>query len=304
MTNNDTSSHKFINKKKENLMKRQISIAILLVFIFSSLSCAQVDKHINTMTFNIRYDNPADGKQNWHHRKENILRMIHFYDLDIIGMQEVLVTQLDYLKKNLDQYAAVGVGREDGKEKGEFAPIFYRKDRFKALQSETFWLSETPEKVSKGWDADLERIATWVLLKDKITGEKFFAMNTHFDHIGKQAQIESAKLLKQKSIELAKDLPFILTGDLNLVPESEGIKILLAPDGKNTLVHTKNVATYTYGPNWSTCGFDHRPFEDRKLIDYIFVRHINTVKKYAVLSETLNDVFLSDHCPVFAQIEF
>ncbi|GAA3582417.1 endonuclease/exonuclease/phosphatase family protein [Snuella lapsa] len=254
------------------------------------------------MSFNIRYDNPDDGKQNWHHRKENIVRMIHFYDLDIIGMQEVLVTQLDYLKKNLDQYNTVGVGREDGKDKGEFSPIFYRKDRFEALQSNTFWLSETPNKVSKGWDAALERIATWVLLKDKITGKTFFFMNTHFDHKGKEARKESAKLLKQKSIALAGDLPFILTGDFNLIPESEGIKTLTAPNGKYTLLHSKKVAIYTYGPNWSTCGFDNRPFEVRKLIDYIFIRHVKKVKRYAVLAETLNDIFLSDHCPIYAEI--
>lgn len=255
------------------------------------------------MSFNIRYDNPEDGKQNWHHRKENVVRMINFYDLDIIGMQEVLITQLDYLKANLKQYKIVGVGREDGKEKGEFSPIFYRKDRFKELTSGTFWLSETPKKVSKGWDAALERIATWAVLKDKTTGKEFIFMNTHFDHIGKQARIESVKLLKQKSIELAGKLPLILTGDFNLVPESDAIKNLIEPNGKHTLVNSSSIATFRYGPDWTSCGFDNRPFEKRKTIDYIFVKRVKKVNKYAVFSEMLNDIFLSDHCPVFAQIE-
>lgn len=273
------------------------------MFIFSSLSFAQTNKPIDIMSFNIRYDNPEDGKQNWHHRKENVVRMINFYDLDVIGMQEVLITQLDYLKENLKQYKTVGVGREDGKEKGEFSPILYRKDRFKELISGTFWLSETPKKVSKGWDAAHERIATWVVLKDKTTEKEFIFMNTHFDHRGNQARIESANLLKQRSIELAVGVPVILTGDFNLVPESEGIKTLIEPDGKNTLVNASSVADITYGPDWTSCGFDNRPFHERKVIDYIFLKGIKKVNKYAVFSEMLNDIFLSDHCPVFAQIE-
>lgn len=284
-------------------MKKKIAIVLVQMLIFSSFSFAQKNTPINTMSFNIRYDNPEDGKQNWHHRKENVVRMINFYDLDIIGMQEVLINQLDYLKQHLGQYETVGVGREDGKDKGEFSPIFYRKDRFKTLKSGTFWLSETPEKVSKGWDASLERIATWALIKDKTTGKKFVIMNTHFDHIGKQARIESARLLKQKSKELAKDLPLILTGDFNLVPESEAIKTLTAQDGKNTLVNSSSVATISYGPDWTTCGFDNRPFSERKVIDYIFVKQYKKVIRHAVFSEMLDDIFLSDHCPVFAQIE-
>ncbi len=284
-------------------MKKNLPTILVTILLFSLLSQAQKSKPINTMSFNIRYDNPNDGKQNWHHRKENIVRMINFYDLDIIGMQEVLINQLDFLKTNLSQYNIVGVGRDDGKEKGEFAPVFFNKYRFKQLKSGTFWLSETPGKVSKGWDADLERIATWVILKDKTTGTEFIFMNTHFDHRGKQARIESSKLLKQKSIELAGDLPLILTGDFNLIPESEGIKTLIEPNGKNTLFNSSSLATTSYGPNWTTCGFDNRPFEKRKVIDYIFLRHVEKVNKYAVFSEMLNDIYLSDHCPVFAQIE-
>jgi endonuclease/exonuclease/phosphatase family metal-dependent hydrolase len=289
-------------KYKNPFMKKHVLIAVQML-MFISFSFAQKVEVINVMSFNIRYDNPEDGKQNWHHRKENVVRMLNFYDLDIVGMQEVLINQLDYLKENLKQYKTIGVGREDGKDKGEFSPIFYRKDRFKELKSGTFWLSETPKKVSKGWDAALERIATWAVLQDKTTGKQFIFMNTHFDHRGKQARIESAKLLKEKSIELAGDLPLILTGDFNLVPESQGIKTLIDPDGKNTLVNSSSVASLTYGPNWTSCGFDNRPFENRKVIDYIFVRNIKKVNKYAVFAEMLNDIYLSDHCPVFAQIE-
>ena len=127
-------------------------------------------------------------------------------------------------------------------------------------------------------------------------------INTHFDHIGKQARIESAKLIKQKSISIARNMPVILTGDFNLTPESEGIQTLINPKGKGAFVDSKKAAAFTYGPDWSTCGFDHRPFEERKLIDYIFIRNVDSVKRYAVLAETLNELFLSDHCPIFAQI--
>ncbi len=284
-------------------MKKQIAFLFLQLLFLSSFTFAQKVKKMDVMSFNIRYDNPEDGKQNWHHRKENVVRMIHFYDLDIIGLQEVLANQQNYLKESLSEYRSVGIGREDGKEKGEFASIFYKKDRFKVLKSGTFWLSETPDKISKGWDADLERIATWAVFRDKNTREEFIFMNTHFDHIGNIARVESAKLLKEKATALAGNLPLILTGDFNLVPESKGIKTLIKPDGKNTLINASSAATFTYGPDWTTCGFDNRPFEERKVIDYIFLKGISKVTKYAVFAEMLEDVFLSDHCPVFAQIE-
>ncbi len=278
-------------------------IILLQLSIVTTSAFSQKSERINVMSFNIRYDNPADGDQNWHHRKENIVNMINFYDLDIIGMQEVLVSQLNYLKDNLQAYQAVGVGREDGKEMGEFSPVLYRKDRFKELKSGTFWLSETPDKVSKGWDAALERIVSWVVLKDKNTGKEFIFMNTHFDHRGKQARIESAKLLKSKASELAKGLQLILTGDFNLTPESEGIQTIIKPDGENTLVNSSSSATFKYGPNWTSTGFNDRPFDQRKVIDYVFLKQIKKVNRYAVITEKLNDLQLSDHCPVFVQVE-
>lgn len=264
---------------------------------------AQNSPRFNIMTFNIRYDNPDDGEQNWHKRKENVIRMVNFYDLDIIGMQEVLVSQLNYLKDNLPEFNSVGVGRKDGKEKGEFTPVFYRKNRFRELDHGTFWLSETPDKVSKGWDAALERIATWIKLQDKTTGKEFLFINTHFDHRGKQARVESARLLKTKIAKLANGKQVMLTGDFNLVPESEGIQTLIKPDGENTLVNSSSVAEITYGPNWTSTGFDNRPYDQRRVIDYIFLKDIKTVKRYAVIAEKLNALQLSDHCPVFVQVE-
>ena len=284
-------------------MMKKIYLLLFCIMTISIPLFAQNSPRINVMTFNIRYDNPDDGEQNWHKRKENVIRMINFYDLDIIGMQEVLVSQLYYLKDNLPDYSHVGVGREDGKDKGEYTPVFYRKNRFRELDHGTFWLSETPNKVSKGWDAALERIATWIKLRDISTGKEFLFINTHFDHRGRQARVESARLLKTKIDELADGVQVILTGDFNLVPESEGIRTLVQSDGENTLVDSKSVAEITYGPNWTSTGFDNRPFDQRRVIDYIFLNNIAGVKRYAVITEKLNDLQLSDHCPVFVQLE-
>jgi len=282
---------------------KKIYLILFCIMTISIPLFAQNSPRFNIMTFNIRYDNPDDGEQNWHKRKENVIRMINFYDLDIIGMQEVLVSQLNYLKDNLPEFNSVGVGRKDGKEKGEFTPVFYRKNRFRELDHGTFWLSETPDKVSKGWDAALERIATWIKLQDKTTGKEFLFINTHFDHRGKQARVESARLLKTKIAKLANGKQVMLTGDFNLVPESEGIQTLIKPDGENTLVNSSSVAEITYGPNWTSTGFDNRPYDQRRVIDYIFLKDIKTVKRYAVIAEKLNALQLSDHCPVFVQVE-
>ena len=282
-------------------MKRIITFLIFL--IVTLIAFAQNESTVNTMSFNIRYDNPKDAEQNWHHRKENVIRMLNFYDLDIIGMQEVLVSQLEYMKAHLPEYSVVGVGRKDGKDKGEFSPVFYRKDRFKMIKTETFWLSETPDKVSKGWDANLERIATWTILKDKDTDKEILFVNTHFDHRGLQARVESARLLKSKISVLADGRPVILTGDFNSVPNSKAIQHLTDPKDGNRLYDSKKEAKFTYGPDWTSNQFDKSPFADRKVIDYIFVKGISGVNRYAVFTEKLNEICLSDHSPVFAQIK-
>ena len=281
-------------------MKNCTTLAMLffVTFIYS-----QDIAKTNIMSFNIRYDEPNDKEQNWNHRKENVLRMLNFYDLDIMGFQEVLLSQLNYLKTNLDAYDVVGVGREDGMDKGEFVPIFYRKDRFKKIETGTFWLSETPNKVSKGWDANLERIVTWVILIDKRSDKEFIILNTHFDHRGVEARIQSAQLLKSKIGKLAQGRQVILTGDFNSLPESDAIRTLTNISDGNRLVNSNELAKLTYGPNWTSGGFDSKPFDQRRIIDYVFLKNIAVVNRYAVFTEKLNEICLSDHCPVFVQIE-
>lgn len=162
---------------------------ILLVLPFFAASCGLVKQQasapepVNVMSFNIRYDNPEDSLDNWRYRKDRVANAIHFYDVDILGTQEVLHNQLEDLKLRLPEYGVVGVGREDGKEKGEYSALWYKKDRFNVLDSGYFWLSETPEVAgSKGWDGACERIASWVKLQDKVSDKEYFALNTHLDH--------------------------------------------------------------------------------------------------------------------------
>ena len=154
--------------------------------------------------------------------------MIAYYAPDVVGMQEVVKNQLDDLKNRLPQYTALGVGRADGKEAGEYCSLFYKTDRFELIKNGNFGLSETPDTIGvKGWDAACERIVTWAILKDKTSGKKLAAFNTHFDHVGKVARRESAKLLLAKMHELAEGLPVILTGDFNGTVDSEPILSLI-----------------------------------------------------------------------------
>jgi len=284
---------------------KKIIMALGIFFAIANANAqTKMQSNVNVMTFNIRYDNPEDETNSWEHRKGNVLKMIRFYEADILGMQEVLAHQLKDLTVNLTEYGAIGVGREDGKEKGEYSPILYNKNKFTLIKSGYFWLSETPEKPSKGWDAACERIATWVQLKDNTTGKKVFVLNTHFDHKGEVARRESVNLVKTKIAQLSEGMLQIMMGDLNATLDSSVMKSLLTADKSLSLLDSKKLASIVYGPNWSFHDFGNIPFNDRPLIDYVLVTKGITVHKYAVLAETLNDLFLSDHAPVFVKVAF
>lgn len=259
---------------------------------------------LNVMSFNIRYDNPEDGLNNWQYRKERVANAIHFYDADILGAQEVLHNQLEELKVRLPQYTAIGVGRIDGKEKGEYSALFYKKERFTLIDSGYFWLSETPTVVgSNGWDGACERIATWAKLKDNASGKQVFALNTHFDHVGVVARRESVALILKKVEELSKGVPVVITGDFNAEPQSDVIRSLTDTTNKLHLTDSRSVAPVVYGPAWSFHDFGKIPYERRSLIDYIFIRNGVKVTRYGVLAETENEALLSDHTPVLVTIE-
>ena len=278
-------------------------IYLLLPSLLFISSCKTKPLELNVMTFNIRLDVPSDSLNSWQYRKENAAEMVRMNDVDILGMQEVLLNQMNDLKERLPQYTAIGVGREDGADKGEFSPIFYKKDRFSAIESGTFWVSETPELAgSKGWDASYIRVATWAILKEKATGKEIFAINTHLDNDGLIARKEGGNLLLKKAEELGKGLPIVLTGDFNDTPQSEAIKNITDASKANYLVDSKTIALKTSGTDWTFHNFGRLAESERPLIDYIFVSKQIKVQDYAVLPDTLNGTFVSDHKPVLSKI--
>lgn len=278
-------------------------IYLLLPSLLFISSCKTKPLELNVMTFNIRLDVPSDSLNSWQYRKDNAAEMVRMNDVDILGMQEVLLNQMNDLKERLPQYTAIGVGREDGADKGEFSPIFYKKDRFSAIESGTFWVSETPELAgSKGWDASYIRVATWAILKEKATGKEIFAINTHLDNDGLIARKEGGNLLLKKAEELGKGLPIVLTGDFNDTPQSEAIKNITDASKTNHLLDSKTIALKASGTDWTFHNFGRLAENERPLIDYIFVSKQIKVQDYVVLPDTLNGTFVSDHKPVLSKI--
>lgn len=259
---------------------------------------------LNVMTFNVRLDTPYDSLNSWPYRKDVATQTIRSHNADIVGTQEVLANQLNDLKMGLPDYNSIGVGRQDGKELGEYCAILYKKNRFKELHSGNFWLSETPEIAgSKGWDAACERVATWAVLEDLNSKKQFFVINTHLDHMGQVARREGVTLLLDTIVKLSAGLPVILTGDFNATPESDVIKHVADTSNPNHLVHTKDIASDKSGTDWTFHGFGKVPMEEREFIDYIFVKPGTKVLKHTVLPEKSGDIFITDHSVVTAQIE-
>lgn len=269
----------------------------LILFLLVTIASAQ---DLRVMTYNIKYDNPGDTENNWQKRKSFMLNQLRFHAPDVFGVQEALVNQMQDLDNGLEDYDYTGVGRDNGKEKGEYSAIFYNKKNLKFIDGETFWLSPMPDVPSKGWDAAILRICTYAHFMDKRTGEEFYMFNTHFDHIGDVARLESAKLILKKMKEInTKDLPVILTGDFNLTPETEGIKAITKEmKDSYALIGDKHL-----GPDGTFNGFHfNEPVTNR--IDYIFLSKGVDVLKQATLSDNWDLHYPSDHLPVVADLEF
>lgn len=259
---------------------------------------AITDDQIKASSFNIRLDHAGDGANNWHKRKEAVATYIDATNLHIVGMQEVLDNQFQYLKKELDQYKAIGVGREDGVSKGEYAPIFYRDDMFTVLDSGTFWLSETPEQPSVGWDAAMERICTYAILKDKRNGREVHFYNTHFDHVGETARRNSAALIMDTIAAKSAGHWVILSGDFNVEPNTAAYKTIVQTDLQDSYEQSK----VRLGPVGTFNGFNPNTSYDRR-IDYVFVKGFS-VELYETNNLFYEASFLSDHFPVITLLEY
>jgi len=236
-------------------------------------------------SYNIRNDNKGDAERGdgWQQRCPVVCDLVRFHDFQIFGVQEALNSQISEMLALLPEYDYIGVGRDDGDKKGEYSPIFYRKDQFELLRTGNFWLSETPEVVgSKGWDAALPRICSWGEFKDKNTGLKFWFFNLHMDHRGKEARRHSAKLVLKKIKEMCGDSPVILTGDFNVDQTHESYKLLANSD---ILKDSYENAAIRYALNGTFNSFNPNSKTDSR-IDHIFVSHLLTVERYGVLTDT------------------
>lgn len=283
-------------------MKRHfLYFGMLAAFTMLLASCnKQSDVALNVMTFNIRLDAASDSMNNWKYRKDNAAQMVAYYEPDIVGMQEVLKNQLGDLKARLPEYTQLGVGRADGKEKGEYCPLFYKTDRFDLVDYGNFGMSETPDSIGiKGWDAACERITTWAILKDKASGKQIAAFNTHFDHVGQVARRESATLILAKMKQIAGKLPVVLTGDFNGELDSDPIRLLT----EGGMINTYTEAPVVYGPSWTFHAFGNLVLEDRTLIDYVLVKGAVEVEKCRVIGDKPDNGYLSDHAPVMASLK-
>lgn len=278
-------------------MPRKFLLAILASLLLSANVPGQT---LNLMTYNVRLDVAVDGVNRWDNRKEVLVSQIKFYEPDILGIQESLPNQVNYLDSNLTHYKHIGIARE-GLNKGESSSIFYNTNRLAVIKQNTFWLSEMPGQISKGWDASYLRVCTYALFTDKKTQKQFWVFNTHLDNNGIIARTKGVELiLKTIDSVNTKKLPVFFMGDFNSAPETDVIVNL-----RKAMNDAKEVSVAKpYGPGGTFNNFEfNKPVT--LLIDYIFTSKSSniTVNKYAVLSDSYNLKYPSDHLPVFVQIK-
>ena len=252
---------------------------------------------LKVMSYNIRLGSADDGTNSWYLRYKATQQMLEDQKPDVFGVQEALEYQVRYIEE-MCGYESVGVGREDGKKEGEFMSIFWNKKKVSMLKWGTFWLSETPQKPSKGWDAACFRTATWALMKDKKTGEKFYFVNTHLDHKGKEAQKKGLKLIVEKIAQINPDgYPMVLTGDFNIRPDNANLVELDSKMQSARKIADKSDNHNTFN-GWGKA-------KDDNIIDYIYISGFSSCPEYQTVTKRYdNRKFVSDHYPIFARLIF
>ena len=276
---------------------KKLLIVFLLVFV--SLTLEAQNKEIKIMTYNIRcgFCEDSSSVNNWSKRKYLVAYIIKNHNPDLIGLQEAEMFQVKELIEMLDEYDWYGVSREDGKEGGESTAILYRKTRFSPEQKQTLWLSETPEMVSKGWDAAFKRTVTITKLTDILLSKAIYYFNTHLDHIGEAARTESSQMILSEIGKYTNEYPVILSGDFNYRSSSDGYKIIV-----NKIFDTKLISkTESNGGNITFNGFGKDIQPDNK-IDFIFVNDKVEVLNHIIDTTTFNGLYPSDHYPVISEI--
>lgn len=262
------------------------SFIILALVALSSLSVSAVntDPVFTAASYNLRQANHSDSLagNGWGRRLPVLAQLIRFHGFDIFGTQEGFKHQLDSLVNRLPGYAYTGIGREDGKDEGEHSAIFYRTDLFELLDNGDFWLSQTPDRPGLGWDAVCPRICSWGKFLHRPSGRVFVFMNLHMDHVGKQARIEAAKLVKQRIEHVAKGAPAIVTGDFNVDQTHQSYRTML---GNGEMIDSYDVAELRYAPNGTFNSYLTDGFSNSR-IDHVFVTPGVKVLKYGVLTDT------------------
>lgn len=251
------------------------------------------------MTFNLRFDNPADGENRWRHRRDFVAEIIAD-EADLVGLQEARRCPLGWLDRHLPDFDWVGVGRANGKRRGEYSPIFYRTARFERVDRGTFWLSTRPDAAgSRSWESSVARIATWVRLRDRATGRELVMLNTHMDHRSAEARAQGAKLIRKRLDALAGNRPTILTGDFNDGPGGDAHRILTADHG---LVDARDASeTGHAGPDSTWTGF--KAVKVGRVIDFILTTPKATVHSHRSVEAVRDGRFASDHLPVVAVVQ-
>jgi len=271
----------------------------LSLFIVFTVSSRIYPQSHSIISYNIRYDNNWDIENSWKIRRNKISQILVQYSPSIIGIQEGLLNQVQYIDSSLIDYDYVGVGRDDGKKKGEFCAIYFDTTRYVLSKNSTFWLSETPDTISVGWDAALERICTYGLFKDRITKEELLVFNTHFDHIGVVAREKSSELILKRINKINhRSLPVILMGDFNSIPDSPPVNKI-----KTDLSDALQISlAELQGPMGTFNGFNaDLPIEKR--IDYIFTRNVKVLSYIHINDRLNNNRHISDHLPVMIKIQ-
>ncbi|MBE6236539.1 MAG: endonuclease/exonuclease/phosphatase family protein [Bacteroidales bacterium] len=281
-------------------MKKLFLFALTLALVAPmSFSKAKGEpKELKVMSYNIRLGVANDGTNSWQFRAPATPAMLEAQKPDVFGVQEAHDFQIAFMEEFCRNYKSVGVGRENGKKEGEHMSIFWNKKTVSLLKWGTFWLSETPEDPSMGWDAACKRTATWALMKDKKTGRKFYFVNTHLDHVGKQAQKNGLKLIVDRIATInPQGYPMVLTGDFNIRPDNPALADLdkIMQSARKIAPKTDNRNTFN---GWSVK-------KTAEVIDYIYVSGFSACKEYRTVTEKyLERPFVSDHYPIFARLVF
>jgi len=269
-------------------------------------------KSLNVMTFNIRYGTANDGPNHWKNRKEMVFDVLRKYEPDVVGVQEALGFQLDEIREAVPGYEQIGVGRDDGKTRGEYSAILYKKSRFEVGESGTFWLSDTPEVPgSITWGNACTRICTWGRFVDKKTGRGFYLCNTHFDHVSQQSREKSAVLIARRIAGRKRAEPFVVTGDFNAgetnpaIAYLKGERRLTAADGKASACPVPMVDTFRgMHPDVTNVGtfngFQGR--SDGEKIDFVLAPANVKVLDAEIIDDNVDARYPSDHFPVTARL--